>query len=278
MKKYLYHTFSENDKEMVSTMDELPLWSAPFGLSLLDTIKLGKGFKVLDIGSGLGFPLIEIAQRLGESSKVFGIDPWEEANERANLKIKKYNLKNVEVIKGTAEDLPFEDSYFDLIVSNNGINNVNDLTQTLKECSRTAKSGAQFVFTMNLEDTMKEFYNPLKKELEKRNLHESIKKMAEQIYSKRRPLNEITKLLDENDFRVNEIKHDIFYLRFADAESMFNHSLIKYWFLDGWKSIIDEDMQEEVFDKVETRMNESIKKDKHVKLSVPFVTVDCERK
>ena len=278
MKKYLNHTFSENDKELVSIIDELPLWSAPFGLSLLDTIKLGKGFKVLDIGSGLGFPLIEMAQRLGESSKVFGIDPWEEANERANIKKKKYNLKNTEVIKGTAENLPFENSYFDLIVSNNGINNVNDLTQTLKECRRTAKTGAQFVFTMNLEDTMKEFYNPLKEELGKRNLHESIKKMAEQIYNKRRPLNEITKLLDENDFQVNEIKRDIFYLRFADAESMLNHSLIKYWFLNGWKSIIDEDLQEEIFDKVEARMDEIIKTDKQIKLSVPFVTVDCERK
>ena len=92
MKKYLNHTFSTEDKELVSIIDELPLWSAPFGLSLLNTIKLGNGFRVLDIGSGQGFPLIEIAQRLGESSMVFGIDLWKEANERASLKIKKYDL------------------------------------------------------------------------------------------------------------------------------------------------------------------------------------------
>lgn len=277
MKKYLNHTFSENDKELIAIIDELPLWSAPFGLSLLDTIKLGKGLKVLDIGSGTGFPLIEIAQRLGESSKVLGIDPWEEANERANLKIKKYNLKNVEIIKGTAENLPFDDSYFDLIVSNNGINNVHDLPRTLKECRRTTKSGAQFVFTMNLDDTMKEFYNALQEELGKRSLHESIKKMTEQIYNKRRPMKEITNLLRKNDFQVNEVKHDTFYLRFADTESMFNHSLIKYWFLEGWKSIIDEDMREEIFDKVEIKMNELCMKENEVKLSVPFVTVNCER-
>jgi arsenite methyltransferase len=42
--------------------DELPLWSAPFGLTLLDTIRMKKGIRVLDIGSGAGFPMLEIAE------------------------------------------------------------------------------------------------------------------------------------------------------------------------------------------------------------------------
>ena len=32
MKDYLKHTFSSDDVELVSIIDELPLWSAPFGL------------------------------------------------------------------------------------------------------------------------------------------------------------------------------------------------------------------------------------------------------
>ena len=74
--------------EIVSVIDELPLWSAPFGLKLLDNIKMISKGNVLDIGSGLGFPAIEIAMRLGDSCKVFGIEPWKEARERANEKIK----------------------------------------------------------------------------------------------------------------------------------------------------------------------------------------------
>jgi ubiquinone/menaquinone biosynthesis C-methylase UbiE len=127
------HTFNVDDPEFVSVIDELPLWSAPFGLKLLDVIHLKHNMNILDIGCGLGFPLIEIAQRVGDSSKVFGIDPWESAIERVKLKIKKLDITNVKVIKGVAENLPFDDSFFDLIVSNNGINNVQNIEAVLSE-------------------------------------------------------------------------------------------------------------------------------------------------
>ena len=76
MNNYLNHTFSAEDFDLVSIIDELPLWSAPFGLDLLDSVKLKPKIRALDIGCGLGFSMIELAQRLGDSSKVFGIDPW----------------------------------------------------------------------------------------------------------------------------------------------------------------------------------------------------------
>jgi len=54
---------------------------------------------VLDIGFGLGFPMIEIALRLGDSSRVYGIDPWEAAIERTKSKIKICNVNNIEITK-----------------------------------------------------------------------------------------------------------------------------------------------------------------------------------
>jgi SAM-dependent methyltransferase len=92
MKDYLEHTFSSEDVELVSIIDELPLWSAPFGLQLLDTVELKPHINALDVGCGLGFPLIELAQRLGVSSKVYGIDPWKRALERAHVKIGKLRM------------------------------------------------------------------------------------------------------------------------------------------------------------------------------------------
>jgi SAM-dependent methyltransferase len=79
VKRYLNQQVDTEDCELLSVIDDIPLWSAPFGLALLNTIKLAKGVSVLDFGCGLGFPLIEIAERLGESSKVYGIDPWGQA-------------------------------------------------------------------------------------------------------------------------------------------------------------------------------------------------------
>ena len=73
MKKYLTNNLDLN--KLVNVLDELPLWSAPFGLKLLDAIEYKPNISALDIGFGNGFPLTELAMRLGETSTVYGIDP-----------------------------------------------------------------------------------------------------------------------------------------------------------------------------------------------------------
>jgi len=275
---YLNHSFSEDDPELVSVIDELPLWSAPFGLKLLDTIHLRPKINALDIGCGLGFPLIEVAQRLGKSSQVFGIDPWERALERIILKIRKYNIKNVTPVKSVAESLPFHNNFFDLIVSNNGINNVQDIEQTLSECYRVSKPGAQFTFTVNSEETMAEFYNIFKETLIDNNLQGEVKKMQDQIYSKRKPLNETKSLLNNAGFRINSILEDRFQIRFIDGSTLFNHSLIKYWFLTGWSDILDPHKLEPIFEQVENRLNSIAKVEGEIALTIPYVVIDCRRK
>ncbi|TAL34748.1 MAG: hypothetical protein EPN93_11480 [Spirochaetes bacterium] len=59
--------FNLDEPCLVSALDEMSLWSAPFGMALLDEIPYRAGMSVLDLGSGTGFPLIEIAERLGAS-------------------------------------------------------------------------------------------------------------------------------------------------------------------------------------------------------------------
>jgi ubiquinone/menaquinone biosynthesis C-methylase UbiE len=277
MKNYLNHSFNPDDPDLISVIDELPLWSAPFGLSLLDTINLKPGINALDVGCGLGFPLIELSQRLGTSCKVYGIDPWESAIERINLKIKTYKLKNVIAIKGVAEELPFDNNFFDLIVSNNGINNVADMHKSLNECSRVSIPGAQFTFTLNLEDTMIEFYDLFEDILIKNKLVEEVKMMKQQIYSKRKPLEEIEISLSETGFEIKSIKNDSFTLRFLNGATMFNHSLIKYWFLDGWKNILKPDDLRNIFEQLENKLNIAAKEKGEIILTVPFVTIDCRK-
>ena len=204
------------DPEMVSVMDELPLWSAPFGLKLLETIRLKPNIYVLDIGSGTGFPLLEIAQRIGISSKVFGIDPWELVTNRIKLKIEKYKIKNAEIIKGVGENLPFPDNYFELIVSNNGINNVDNIEQTLAECYRVSKAGCQFTISINLPGTMKEFYEVYEQILTEQKKIDELNRMKEHIDTKRKPLNQILKLLSNAGFNVKTTEEDLFRMKFLN--------------------------------------------------------------
>ena len=78
-------------------LDEIPLWSASFGLKLLDFIVYKQNITAIDLGFGTGFPLIELAMRLGNNSQIYGIDEWKEGIERAKNKIEYYRLKNIEI-------------------------------------------------------------------------------------------------------------------------------------------------------------------------------------
>ncbi|MFC1569147.1 class I SAM-dependent methyltransferase [bacterium] len=275
MKKYLHQNVDPDNFDLVSVIDELPLWSAPFGLKLLEMIQLKQDMCVLDIGCGLGFPLIEIAQRLGDSSRVYGIDPWEQALERIRLKCQVYHIQNVETIQGFGEKLPFEDDTFDLIVSNNGITNVQDLPLTLQECGRVSKPNAQLALTYNLEETMIEFYSVLRQVLHDHQLSESISKMEAHIYEKRKPLDEMQSMIQEAGFLIKHISSESFQLRYLDGTAMLNHYFIKFWFLENWKKIVPEENLEIVFEEVETRLNALAQQQDGLQLSIPFVTMDC---
>jgi arsenite methyltransferase len=266
-----------NNPEVTYLIDELPFWSAPFGIKLLDIVRCKKNMKALDIGCGLGFPLLELSMRLGKTSRVYGLDPWEAGINRIQQKIRSNEISNVEVVKGRSEDMPFDDNFFDLIVSNNGINNVNDIDTTLSECHRVSKTGAQFVFTFNTDQTFMEFYDVFRQVLKDSSLHEYEGRLSEHIYSKRRPVSEFKILLSKYGFRVTSTYDDVFHYRFADAASMFDHFFIKTAFLQGWKEIIPTERHEEVFHKIETILNAKSERSDGLTMQVPFIAIDCEK-
>jgi ubiquinone/menaquinone biosynthesis C-methylase UbiE len=266
-----------NDEETVSVIDELSLWSAPFGMKLLDTIILKDNLSVLDIGFGLGFPIVEVALRLGKSSRVYGIDPWQAGMARAKKKIDIFGIDNIQLIEGVAENIPLPDASIDLIISNNGINNVRDLQTVLKECARIARPGAQFVATVNLPETMAEFYKIFESVLTDTGLAAVVPKMHQHIYHKRRPVEEVTKLFKDNQFAVTGTLYDSFKFRYADGTAMLNHPFIRYAFMDSWIELLPQEKADGVFSEIERRMNAVAKKKGEWNLTIPFVVIDARR-
>jgi ubiquinone/menaquinone biosynthesis C-methylase UbiE len=271
-------TYDLNDTELVSALDELSLWSAPFALRLLDKIEYKPGIKALDIGFGTGFPLIELAMRLGSSSVVHGIDPWQAATNRAAQKIAAYAVGNITITEGIAEKLPYHNEFFDLIVSNNGINNVSDIRQTFSECYRAMKKVGQFVFSMNLRYTMNEFYDVFREALAAKGMSDKTGDIERHIYSKRKPVAEIEKLLSESGFVIKNIFHDSFNFRYADGTAFLNHYFIRLAFLPEWMKIVPTEKSTEVWEAIENRLNEIANKNKGLKLTVPFAVFDCKKK
>jgi ubiquinone/menaquinone biosynthesis C-methylase UbiE len=270
--------FDLSDPQLVSLFDELPLWSAPFGLLLLDTVRLGRGLQALDIGCGTGFPLLELAQRLGSTGHVSGLDPWQEALKRVELKIARYQIPNVSLTVGTAERMPFEKQRFDLIVSNNGLNNVNDQAEALAECYRTAKAGAQLILTLNLPDTMAEFYTVFEQTLKDLGQYQAVERMKQHILEKRKPLAEVQDLLKRSGFTVSACHRDTFRYRFVDGSALFRYHFVRLAFLNSWRQILDEEQRESFFFKLENRLNERAQEEGQLVLTIPFVCLDCRRR
>lgn len=270
-------SFDLNDPQLVSVIDELSLWSAPFGLRLLDTVRYRKNVTVLDIGFGTGFPLLELAMRLGASSKIYGIDPWSAAAERTRRKMAVYEIINVELLDGVAESIPLPDDSVDLIVSNNGINNVNDLDKVLSECDRISKPGAQFVATMNLDKTMVEFYQLMETVLRENGLVDEIEAMKKHIYFKRKPISEIKERFEMHHFNIDCVHEDVFEYKFANGTAMLNYHFIRLAFLDSWKNIVREGIREKVFSEIESRLNTIAESKGLFSMTVPFATIDARK-
>jgi arsenite methyltransferase len=161
MSNFWDYTF-EDTAEFIDTFDELPLWSAAFGLLLLKHLNIRTNVRLLDLGSGAGFPLLELAERMGKSSTCYGLDPWANANGRANKKIKEYGITNAQIIEASASQLPFEDKSIDMIVSNLGINNFEDTPTVFKECHRVLKEDGTLSLTTNLDGHWSAFIKYLK--------------------------------------------------------------------------------------------------------------------
>jgi ubiquinone/menaquinone biosynthesis C-methylase UbiE len=272
MKKYLSGSF-DLDK-MADVLDELPIWSAPFGLKLLEYVDYKPGISVLDIGSGTGFPLTELAMRLGESSTVYGIDPWKKAIERANKKIDHYGIKNIELIEGFAESIPLDNGSVDLITSNNGINNVTDTDMVISECSRVIRKGGQFVQAMNTDKSMFEFYTEFEGVLSELDMYREIDLMRQHIAQKRPSLDIMISIIKEHGFKITDLEQCQFNYKFTDGSAMLNHYFIRLAFMDPWIVILPASKTEQVFDAVETRLNEQSRKSGYMKLSIPFVLIN----
>ena len=275
MKKYLTEKYDVD--QLAHVLDEIPIWSAPFGLKLLDCVEYKRGLTALDIGFGMGFPLTELAMRLGNTSTVYGIDPWKPGIERTRTKLDAYRIGNVKIIEAAAESIPLDDHSIDLIVSNNGINNVQDIAQVLSECARVLKSDGQFVLTMNLDKTMFEFYDALESILSELQLEQSIAALHRHIYEKRRPLDEIIDMLREAGFTIKDLEHNQFNYKFTDGTAMLHHFVMRMAFMDSWIKILPENRVEEIFDLLETRLNEQAARLGRLQLSVPWVVINAVR-
>lgn len=275
MKKYLSNKFDR--PKFVNVFDELPLWSAPFGLKLLDNIKYRPNISVLDIGFGTGFPLTEIAMRLGNTCTVYGIDPWKEAIQRAKEKIEYYEISNIEIIEGVAESIPLKDNSIDLITSNNGLNNVSDIKKSLQECFRIMRKGGQFIQTFNMNQSMFEFYTTMETVLTELHLYKEVDFMYTHIDKKRPAIDKYLKQIREAGFIIENVEQSQFSYHFVNGTAMLNHYFIRLAFINSWIEFLPENRLNEIFDRIENKLNILSEQTNGIRLSIPFALINATK-
>jgi SAM-dependent methyltransferase len=121
---------------------ELPESVAASFCGVGNPFKLGpvnEGEAVLDIGCGAGVDIFLAAMMSGHSGTAVGIDVIPNMLERARTNLSLTELKNISFHEASAENLPFPDAEFDVVMSNGALNLVPDKPQALAEIFRVLK-------------------------------------------------------------------------------------------------------------------------------------------
>jgi len=118
----------------------------PVTKALIDEAQIAQGHAVLDVATGSGEPALSIAEVVGPTGVVVGIDPLPGMIAAAEGAANDRHLENARFEVGTADHLPFEDDYFDAVVSRFGITFFPNPIECARELLRVLKPNRPIVF------------------------------------------------------------------------------------------------------------------------------------
>jgi ubiquinone/menaquinone biosynthesis C-methylase UbiE len=130
--------------ELAATYEEVSNGQFENGKQLISALAVRAREHVLDIGAGTGRLAAHVAEIVGSSGRVIGIDPLPLRVEIAKSK----SIANFDAHVGQAEDLShFAEETFDVVYMNSVFHWVADKPRALAEILRVLKSGGRAGFT-----------------------------------------------------------------------------------------------------------------------------------
>lgn len=160
-KEKIRNNFNQEAKEYDrSKASQFAKQSYPYILNTLMPISFET---VLDIGCGTGTLLYQILDNKPQVIAT-GLDFSPKMLEVAREKLP----KRVELTQGDAEELPYKDKSFDLVVASDILRYITDPEKVVKEMYRVLKMGGKIILcdfcTINSLRAVKNLFNPLSKD------------------------------------------------------------------------------------------------------------------
>jgi arsenite methyltransferase len=103
------------------------------------------GEHVVDLGSGGGMDSMLAALYVGPGGRVVGVDMTAQMLERSRRCTAQIGLANVEFREGIIEDVPVEDGWADVVISNGVINLCPDKLGVYREITRILRPGGRMM-------------------------------------------------------------------------------------------------------------------------------------
>ena len=102
---------------------------------------LSPGQKVVGAGCGAGLDCFIAAKMVGDGGEVIGVDMTKEMIDKAGNNARSAGVANVSFKRGIFEELPVDDQWADVIISNGAINLAPDKDAVFRELNRILKLG-----------------------------------------------------------------------------------------------------------------------------------------
>lgn len=150
------HTVFESISDKYDSMNSIISFNRhkSWRKDVMKKMKIEENSDALDVCTGTGDWAISLAEEVGKSGHVTGLDFSKNMLGIAQEKNKELNLKQLDFIHGNAMDLPFESSSFDYVTIGFGLRNVPDYLTVLKEMYRVVKPGGTVVCLETSQPTL----------------------------------------------------------------------------------------------------------------------------
>jgi SAM-dependent methyltransferase len=136
----------EYDTSVVDAMPDSAVESFAGVANPFSLRRLERGERVVDAGSGAGFDCFIAAHQVGPDGHVVGVDMLADMLARSRAAAEQMGLRNVEFREGLIEEMPVEDGWADVVMSNGVLNLCADKRLAFQEIWRVLRPGGWLQF------------------------------------------------------------------------------------------------------------------------------------